>query len=824
MRKNFFKKKLASTLALAMVVTSLVTPTSASAATTTKVVKQGGKAAPTVLYVGDKGTDYGLSRTFKGNKYTWTISNSAIATINKAGVVTAKAPGTVTIKATARNSKGKWLAAFTHKVKINLRATSVDIGADDFTLVMGQEKDLNAVKTPAKSTDALKYLSDNTEVATVDAKTGVVKTVGVGEATITVLSKATASSADTSKYNKKDTVKVTVVDGIQAVKQTTPSKLEVTFATDQKEKLTKDNLVINDSNGVKQIIKELSFSDDGKVATVTLYIDLVDKATYKVAYANTEKTFTASVGEVASIVLSGKTVQYGEPTSLDVKLLDAAGVDVTTDDTLVNDVTFDVDAGKAYVDYDSESKKHQITVYNYPESVTVKATYHTYDYTDTTEKVFVSSAVVNSVKELPTVAKDIVYTVASESADWNKISTTIPADSNYKLFLKAKNADSDKDLTQEDFTFESGDLSMLTLSQNGENVYLYPVKPGTVYIKATYGSTVKMLPITIGTEAKVTSVTLDKSSANLSDALAGGDSATLTFTAKNQYGNEVDYDNEDPVSFERTGTDKVAAAGGVIIPSADNNKITFSIDGDVDVTRTATNTYKLTYLDRVYNVSITVTNVTNTDVSSIKIEQSTDSVDVVVKPDTDAAKNVVLTVYGYNSAGQKVSRIENAEVTIKLGNDVKLATTTAVDGVATFAALDYSDDSRVVTQAATGTYTVIAKDNGRGTASTNKQMNASFKITNTQVKPTVKLDKGVVDRYSTLYNALTDAIKVTTDHSYVIQDVEARYDGRNLDRDNFDDSLEYTGSMSIKSITIRETIGDKELDTKISVGYGLSIK
>lgn len=211
MKKTFLKKEFASALALAMVVTSLAVPTSASAASVTKVVKQGGGTAPATLYVGDKGTDYGLSKTYAGNKYTWTISDSAIATINKAGVVTAKAPGAVTIKATARNAKGKWLNAFTHKININLRVTSVDIGTDDFTLVLGKEKALSAVKAPANSTDVLKYVSSNPEIAAVDAKTGVVKAVAYGDATITVLAKATDASADASKYNRKDTVKVTVV-------------------------------------------------------------------------------------------------------------------------------------------------------------------------------------------------------------------------------------------------------------------------------------------------------------------------------------------------------------------------------------------------------------------------------------------------------------------------------------------------------------------------------------------------------------------------------------------------------------------------------------
>jgi uncharacterized protein YjdB len=369
MKKNFFKKKLASGLAIALVVASISVPNYASAASATKVVNQGGKTATTVLYVGGDKVDYGLSKTYAGNTYTWTTSDSSIATISKAGVVTAKAPGTVTIKCTARDSKGKWLAAFTQKLTVNLRATSIDAASDDFSLYVNETKDLNAVKTPANSTDAVRYYSDNTAVATVDAKTGVVTAVGVGEATITVYSKATYKSATASKYNKTDSVKVTVVDGIQAVKQTKTDELQLTFATDQSELLTTSNLTITDADGVKYAIDAVDFSDDGKTATVTTYLDFEDGVTYKVAYSNTEKSFEASVGDVASIVLDADTVAYGVATDLGYTAYDENGVDISSNVDWENDLDFDYDEDAADIDWDDDDDVYQITTYDYPDSV-----------------------------------------------------------------------------------------------------------------------------------------------------------------------------------------------------------------------------------------------------------------------------------------------------------------------------------------------------------------------------------------------------------------------------------------------------------------------
>jgi hypothetical protein len=823
MRKNFFKKKLASSLALAMVVTSLTVPTSASAATTVKIVKEGGGAAPSILYVGDK-VDLGLSKTVKGYKYTWTVSDSSIATINKKGVVTPKAPGKVTAKITARNSKGKWVASYKQSIKVKLRATSVDIGADDFTLVIGQDKDLNAVKTPAKSTDVLKYVSDNPEVATVDAKTGVVKAVGAGEATITVLSKATSKSADNSKYNRTDSVKVTVVDGIQAVKQTTPNKFELTFGTDQHEKLTKDQLTVTDANGVKQVIKDISFDESGKVATVTLFIDLVDKATYKVTYDKSEKTFVASVGEVASIQLSGKTVQYNKPTALDVKLLDANGVDVTKTDALQNNVTFTVDESKGYVLWNDETKKYEITIYNYPESVTVKATYHTYTYDGANEKTYESSAVINSVKEIPNQAKDITYTLAKDKADWTKLNTTIPAESTgYQLFLKAKDIDTDKDLTEADFDFDTSDASILTVVKSDAGVYVYPVKTGSAYVKATYGQTVKMLPVTIGAKAKVTSVSASTNSVSLSDATdLGGDSATITFTVKDQYGNEPDYKTSGETITVVPISEKASVNGktdDVINYLPENNKLTFSLVAGKKLDRTAVNTYKVTYYDRTFNISVTATKVDDSStVSTIKVERDVDSVDLAVKDGTTVEdKTIKFTVYGLNSSGQKITKINNAKLQFKLGSDDK-GTVTAKDGVATFGGLTTKtvESKTVFTKADTGVYTVIVTD-----PTTKKQTSTSFKLSDSQLAPTFTLEKATVDRYSTLRAALPDVVKITSKYdSYEIGEVEAMYGKDSIDLDT---PLNNKGSVYVKSITIYETVGSTTFATKIKTETSLSV-
>jgi uncharacterized protein YjdB len=816
MKKNFFKKKLASGLALALVVASLAPAgLSASAATATKVVKQGGGKAPAVMYVGGAKVDFGLSKVYKSNKYAWTVSDSSIATITKTtGVVTAKAPGTVTIKATARNSSGKWLNAFSHKITIKQRVTSIDISAEDFSLAVGEEKDLDAVKNPKTSTDSVRYASSDEKVATVNATTGVVKAVGVGEATITVYSKAAWNTPNTSTYNRTDSVKVTVLDGIQAVKQTTPSKLEVTLATDAKEKLTKDNLVITDANGVKQVIKEVSFSTDGKTATVVTYLDFIDKATYKVSYADTEKEFVASVGKVASVVIEPKVVEYQKETAVSVKLFDANGVDVTKADDLRN-VTFDYDAGKAYINA-FDGKEYKIYVYNYPTSVDVKAVYHTYDYADGKEKVFEGTAVISSVEKITNTAKDIKYTLASKNADWNKVNTTIPKDATeYKLFIKAKDQ-ANSDIDEMDFTYESSDPSVLAVSKSeGENaVFVHPIKEGTAHIKVTYGNTVQLLKVTVGVKSTATKISVSKSSAVLYDSFA--DEATIKVTVEDQYGSAMTSSSDVKVE---------GPSNSAVLGTANKDEVTFKI---VDPGKNGSYTFRLTYLDRTTSVTIRTVAVKDLVADSIRLEASSNTEDVVVKNTTDESKSIEFEVYQYNKAGQKVGKVNLNNGTFKVSRDNKevkdVITVDASDAtVASFAALELPAGGGTVTQAAVGVYLVEYTDKVKASDTSDTTVRATFRINNTQVKPEVKQEK-TTSKNTNLNGLVTESFK-SGDRRIVGWEVVVNgVTIKDTDADKIKDAKLETGVVVVvKSVKVEEQIGSYYVNHSVSVNNQVRI-
>lgn len=359
MKKNFFKKKLASALALALVVAS-VSPVSASAATAAKIVDKGASTPTAILYVdkvayGKSAVNFDLSKTYAGTTYTWTVSDSKKATIGaKTGYVVAKAPGVVTVKVAAKTKAGK-TTTFTTKVTIRKRATAVAAG-EDVALKVGETKTQAAVVTPSNSTDAVKYVSDKPEVATVDAKTGAVTAVKTGEATITVYAKAASAAPDSSQYNVSDSYKVTVTNAITKVAAVSPKKLAVTFAESLTgTTYTKDNFtVLTSDTSTKNYVQSIATSTDGKTVTLTFYSELTSGKTYDVTATFGTLVLKGSTpfvkGAVAKIVGTNQVVladaSGSNAQAIAYTVYDENGLDITDSTTVYFESNVTVNNGK----------------------------------------------------------------------------------------------------------------------------------------------------------------------------------------------------------------------------------------------------------------------------------------------------------------------------------------------------------------------------------------------------------------------------------------------------------------------------------------------
>ena len=134
----------------------------------------------------------------------WTSSNTSVATVDSKGNVIAGATkGYAIITATATDGSGKFAECVVlSKPKVHVTGITINYGAS-LDLLANDSTYLKATVIPANaSVTNVVWASNNTAIATVDASTGLLKGIALGEATIT----ATADGKTTAiKINVTNT-------------------------------------------------------------------------------------------------------------------------------------------------------------------------------------------------------------------------------------------------------------------------------------------------------------------------------------------------------------------------------------------------------------------------------------------------------------------------------------------------------------------------------------------------------------------------------------------------------------------------------------------
>ena len=803
MKKNFFKK-LASGLALAMVVTSFAPAAPAFAAAATKIVEQGGKKAPQTVYVGKK-VDYSLNNVYKTNTYKWFTSNAKIAKITQTGgIVTPVAPGKATIKVNAyKKSTGKLIKAFKLDLDVKLRATSVNIGAEDFELAVGEKKDLDAVKTPANSTDTLRYFSSNEKVATVDTKTGIVTAVAAGEATIKVASKGAWFTANNSKYNKYDEVKVTVVDGLLSVKQTAANKLSLTFSKDVSETLKASDFAIEEvSTHSVQAVDSLSFSDDGKTVTLKTYLSFADKKEYKLTYDEKAFNFTASVGEVASIALKTTKVVFGEETKIEYVLYDANGIDVTS---VINsgDVMMDVETKNGYATDDGK-----ITLFNKGDVAEVKLTYHTWTYKDGEEiTVSVKGTIVAVDASEITFGTYEKYTIAKdEPANWDKVTPNTRValdDSRFRIFVRVKGSN-DEYVNNDDIRYSSSNSDVLVVDADGT---LYPIKKGSVYVIATTGKTSWTLPVTVSDERAVASIAVDKPSVTVSNStnikengVTVGDEARIEVTVKDQYGEKMSgSDAAITISPRNQRTNTVAPEWEV-----KDTTVIFNGKGATE----GTHAFSIEAGKKKYDVTVRVLKVPANGSTTYNPLLSTNNMDTVIDENTDLAnKNITIRVGKY-VGGVLDSYEDMTKVTVYKPNGTELVSDTAITTLTVETTPQVSGSA--IKKLAPGRYKVVAEyvdNNGKA-----DKRESYFTIRDTQVLPTIRVEKLTVDSIGTVLAAAKETLVVKDSNGNELEILSAK--GNNNLKDQ----------VYIESVTVEYQVGKHLIEATLNLKRAFKLR
>lgn len=816
MKKSFFKK-LSFVLVLAMVMALIVPATGAFAAAAPKL-----NAAKKYLHLDVEGQneyDFNIKNKQSGWKYLWESSDEDVVEVDNVGLVTATGVGTAKVTVYITDKSGEEVADLTATVIVrdNIKEVTITNKPDGDKLAVGVEHDFNrsfvTVSGSTKKTSAITRWSVTPEGATIDEK-GVFVASKAGKYTVTALSfqskekynlwKADAE-ANAGYVLDTDTYEVTVAPSVVGVQQKTFTTAELTFDADMSQEVNATNLklyriIAGVSQPVEMMVKKVSFDTTGTIATVETYVEFAGGETYELAYGDLKARFEAAkadVDQVASVVLQTKEAVYTQGgTSLDVKLFNAAGVDISTT-ALKARVTYAITNNVGYLNGNT------LVLFAKGDVAAIKATFHTYTYDANYDEIVVEGTgqVVAVDAASYTLGSNVEWTLATAAPDWSKAKVTKLAagDTGYSVWARVRSTNSNVEeyyysyggpsnaITGNDptkFTFESSNKDVLIVDTYGT---VFPVQAGNVVIICKYdGKAIATFPVEITGARAAATFSIDKNAVTLTNSAAVGATAEVKLTIKDQLGADF---NPDPSKIKieamKSNPDNGAAYGPVTLDTA-NLKISIAASGVAK----GTWTYKVTAYEKVQILIVTIQepaykttpnnnyNDYSDDISYWQLTLSASSVDTAVTSD-GALKSVTPTLLGYASNGVAVYKATWSDgfyytvtsggtaVTKGTPNDgsieVAFANGTLASPVQTVASAGAitARTGVFVDTLANGAYIVTAYDSAG-----NVKGQASFSVGNTKAAPTYAYEKTqTTETY--ILKAVRDCFKISLSGSEI---------------------------------------------------------
>ena len=647
---------------------------------------------------------------------------------------------------------------------------------------------------------------------------------------------AKSTKKGAKRYSKSLYCKVTVKNYLfKSVKQTELNKLEATITGDTSAIKASDFVITNTDSKANIAVKSIAVDATDKTkVTIETYVAMNDGKDYTVVFDGTTKTFTATDGKAVSATITPATVTVPTPDSsttdkysdgipvnandIKVAFVDSIGVKVMEITPAQARAGVKPD-GFSLVEISVDATNNgylsgnTLTLYKAGNSAKVKVIAHTGNYDASAQEVgnITAESTITGVDAVnPTTTGYNVKIVGKKDANVTKFANVkdskvaVGDRSAYAYIQEAKSDNKTAKIDISKYSFESSDLDVMSVSAESDSdledasaVKITPYKAGNAYItvKDTNKKTVvATLPVTIGSERKAATLSLDKNAFTLSGADGIDSTVEVNVTVKDQYGDDF---------TSATDTLKCVKASDqdVEVGNVDGKKITVS-KPDENKDQSVTYIVKYGDLKATFVITVKKADTDTEEPATYALELGASSVDAVIKAGAENPSTVKATVCGYDKNGVKVKEDVSATFALtKDGKEAKDATNKAKWENVSSATINVNQFTGE--QMAVGTYLVTA------TVGT-KKLEKTFAVTNSQPVATASLKETVL----TATKNLSEILKVT-------------YNGKELSTSDFSvvDDPTISGTYHVGEFTLKIKVADgKFVQQKISLGKTVTVK
>ena len=360
---------------------------------------------------------------------------------------------------------------------------------------------------------------------------------------------------------------------VTEAEQLSANSIEISFDIDATDLVKKEDIEVSDADGTLTIpINKLTLSEDGMSAVADLSVALTDGKEYDVKLNDSMTSFVASVGEVASIVITTVSAVENEKTDVKFALFDENNIDVTSTVNLDARCSVAIE-GDGITSDTTKASAATVTMTTVDTTANVTVTYNS-GKTDAED--IVKEGVITCIGAEAKVGTPLYADVTAGAVNqnskcakfYNGIAMTKPVtvevdNTNDSIFFCAVDENGDV-ISYDSYKVESSNDDVVSVSTQADNgkfaevtVSGNTVGTASLVITATYNGkdTPYTVPVTVTKKGQLDTISVTLSRTTMSNAIDDDYYGTVTVVAKDTNGNKLTAGTDYVASIEIVNED-----------------------------------------------------------------------------------------------------------------------------------------------------------------------------------------------------------------------------------------------------------------------------